>query len=75
MYVCVVCVNFNQQYLKKIYFGHAARHVGSQFPHQGSKPYHLHEQQKVLTTGPQAKCLISNTLNKASEESILGKFP
>ena len=38
-------------FLKKS-FGHAVRHVGSQFPHQGSNLQPLHWKRRVLTTGP-----------------------
>ena len=41
-----------------LFFGRAARHVGSQFPDQGLNPRPLQWKRRVLTTGPPGKSLI-----------------
>ena len=41
-----------------LHFGHAARHMGFQFPNQGWNPRLLHEQHGVLTPGLPGKSLL-----------------
>lgn len=44
---------------KSIYFGHAAQHVGSQFPEQGSNVHPLHWERWVSTKEPPGKSLLT----------------
>lgn len=48
---------FNKK--KYIYFGHAAQHVGSQFPEQGSNMHSLHWERWVSTKEPPGKSLLT----------------
>ena len=43
----------------KNFFDHAAQHLGSQFPNQGSNPCLLQWKREVLTTGPPGKSLFT----------------